>query len=344
MKKSLLSLTISLIVISWAKGSYADDIQFNTDLLDVKDKESIDFCAFKKTGYIVPGKYEMQLVVNNTLLGERRVTFFETTEKASSLCMTAELANELGLKKSELERLLASPHDAGCYDPNVLEGIIVKGDISKDTLTISIPQAYRDYISESWDPPSRWDEGVKGALLDYGINLQESHAEHGNGNNTNVSGYGIAGVNTGPWRLRADWQGRYQNNESQDGNEHSESEFNVNRVYAYRALPDLRAKLTLGEQDLGNSMFDSFQFTGASVVNDDNMLPPDLRGYAPEVVGIAKTNAKVVISQQGRVLYETQVASGPFRIQDINSAVSGTLDVRVEEQDGSVQTESPPVP
>ncbi|WP_337241544.1 fimbria/pilus outer membrane usher protein, partial [Proteus faecis] len=55
-------------------------------------------------------------------------------------------------------------------------------------------------------------------------------------------------------------------------------------------------------------------------------------------VGIAKTNAKVVISQQGRVLYETQVASGPFRIQDISSAVSGMLDVRVEEQDGSVQT------
>ncbi|MFT1843819.1 fimbria/pilus outer membrane usher protein, partial [Vibrio cholerae] len=59
--------------------------------------------------------------------------------------------------------------------------------------------------------------------------------------------------------------------------------------------------------------------------------------YAPEVTGVARTNAKVVISQQGRVLYETQVASGPFRIQDINDAVSGQLDVRVEEQDGSVQ-------
>lgn len=45
----------------------------------------------------------------------------------------------------------------------------------------------------------------------------------------------------------------------------------------------------------------------------------------------------MVVSQQGRVLYETQVAAGPFRIQDINDAVSGELDVRVEEQDGSVQ-------
>ena len=67
------------------------------------------------------------------------------------------------------------------------------------------------------------------------------------------------------------------------------------------------------------------------------MLPPNLQGYAPEVSGVARTNAKVTISQQGRVIYESQVAPGPFRIQELNSSVSGTLDVRVEEQDGRVQ-------
>lgn len=343
MKQTFLSLTISFIVISWAKGSYAGDIQFNTDLLDVKDKENIEAGVFKKAGYIIPGNYTMQMVVNGVAVGERKVIFYEQSENSSQLCLTAELANELGLKTSELDRLLANrqevPPQAGeCYNPDVLEGMVIKGEINKDTLTISVPQAYRDYASESWDPPSRWDEGVDGALLDYGINLQENQSAHGNGNSTNASAYGVAGINVGKWRWRADWQGRYQHNEGREGNDHTMSEFDVHRVYAYRALPELSAKLMLGEQDLGTSMFDSFQFTGASMVTDDNMLPPNLRGYAPEVVGIAKTNAKVVISQQGRVLYETQVASGPFRIQDISSAVSGTLDVRVEEQDGSVQT------
>ncbi|MEB0150753.1 fimbria/pilus outer membrane usher protein, partial [Pseudomonas sp. CCC2.2] len=37
-------------------------------------------------------------------------------------------------------------------------------------------------------------------------------------------------------------------------------------------------------------------------------------------------------------LYDALVAAGPFRIRDLNDAVSGTLDVRVEEQDGSVKT------
>lgn len=85
-------------------------------------------------------------------------------------------------------------------------------------------------------------------------------------------------------------------------------------------------------------MFDSWRYTGASLVSDESQLPPRLRGYAPEVSGIARTNAKVTISQQGRVIYESTVAAGPFRIHELNSAVSGQLDVRVEEQDGSVQT------
>ena len=72
------------------------------------------------------------------------------------------------------------------------------------------------------------------------------------------------------------------------------------------------------------------------------MLPPSLQGYAPEVSGIAKTNAKVTISQSGRIIYETNVPAGPFRIQGLDSSVRGRLDVRVEAQflvkeDGTIE-------
>ncbi|WP_261464917.1 fimbria/pilus outer membrane usher protein, partial [Serratia fonticola] len=133
-----------------------------------------------------------------------------------------------------------------------------------------------------------------------------------------LSGNGTAGANLGSWRLRADWQA---NLERQTGSgQSSRQQLDWSRYYAYRAVPSLRSKLTVGEDYLDSGMFDSFRFTGVSLISDDNMLPPNLRGYAPEVVGVAKTNAKVVISQQGRVLYETTVASGPFRIQDINDS------------------------
>lgn len=74
------------------------------------------------------------------------------------------------------------------------------------------------------------------------------------------------------------------------------------------------------------------------------MLPPNLRGYAPDISGVAHTTAKVTVSQMGRVIYETQVPAGPFRIQDLGDSVSGTLHIRIEEQNGGCRnmTSAPP--
>ncbi|HFO6742172.1 TPA: fimbria/pilus outer membrane usher protein, partial [Escherichia coli] len=110
------------------------------------------------------------------------------------------------------------------------------------------------------------------------------------------------------------------------------------RFYMYRAIPRWRANLTLGENYINSEIFSSWRYTGASLESDDRMLPPKLRGYAPQVSGIADTNARVVISQQGRTLYDSTVPAGPFTIQDLDSSVRGRLDVEVIEQDGRKKT------
>lgn len=109
------------------------------------------------------------------------------------------------------------------------------------------------------------------------------------------------------------------------------------RYYAWRALPSLKAKLGLGEDYLNSDIFDGFNYVGGSISTDDQMLPPNLRGYAPDISGVAHTTAKVTVSQMGRVIYETQVPAGPFRIRDLGDSVSGTLHIRIEEQNGQVQ-------
>lgn len=88
------------------------------------------------------------------------------------------------------------------------------------------------------------------------------------------------------------------------------------------------ATVMLGEIFLASNLLDSWRHTGISFNSDERMLPPSLRGYAAEVSGIARTNAKVTVSQLGKVVYQTTVASGPFRIQSLNSAVNGQLDVK----------------
>ncbi|RTF43764.1 outer membrane usher protein [Serratia marcescens] len=313
----------------------ADVIQFNTDVLDINDRKNIDLSQFTRSGYIMPGVYTMVVHVNKNDLPEQPVTFMapESDPKGSEACLSPELVNQLGLKEKLLSTLNWT-HGGRCLDASSLAGMEARGDLASSSLYLNIPQAYLEYSSENWDPPSRWDDGIPGLLFDYNVNAQTQKHQKG-GSSYSLSGNGTGGANLGAWRLRADWQG--QLNHQTGVGQPTDKKLEWSRYYAYRAIPALRSRLTLGEDYLDSGIFESFRFSGASLVSDDNMLPPNLRGYAPEVVGVAKTNAKVTISQQGRVIYETQVAAGPFRIQDINDAISGELDVRVEEQDGSVQ-------
>ncbi|MBD8162654.1 outer membrane usher protein [Erwinia persicina] len=329
----VLGLIISYLISGAAIDVHAEEFSFNTDVLDVNDRSNFDLNQFSRSGYIMPGDYVMSIHINKQELQEQPVTYVvpENDPKGSEPCITREMVEQFGLK-DEMNSKLSWWHDHQCLLLNSLPGMSAKGDLGAAVLNLGIPQAYLEYSSGDWDPPSRWDNGIPGILLDYNLNAQTQRQMKNGGQNASLSGNGTLGANMGAWRLRADWQTRYDR-QSQG----VKNNWEWSRYYAYRAIPRWGASLTVGENYLNSDIFDSFRFIGASLASDDSMLPPNLRGYAPEVTGVARTNAKVIISQQGRVIQETQVASGPFRIQDLNDAVTGQLDVRVEEQDGSVQ-------
>ncbi|HFF8523336.1 TPA: outer membrane usher protein [Providencia rettgeri] len=332
-----LSLAIALSLYGvltpiWA----AQAIQFNTDVLDLEDKNNIDLEQFSQAGYIMPGNYSLALKVNSEQVADISVPFYlaENDPNSSIACLSPDIVQQLGLTASALKDVKWW-HDGQCLEQNSLPGMLISGDLSTSSLYVSLPQAYLEYTAPNWDPPSRWDDGVSALILDYNLNTNSNHSYNGGKDTHSANGNGVAGVNLGAWRFRANWQGRV--NHTAGRSQGTQKDFNWDRFYAYRALPTVAAKLVLGEDYLVSNIFDSFRYIGASIRSDLNMLPPNLRGYAPEVTGIAKTNATVTVSQQGRILYETQVAPGPFRIQDLSDAVSGKLDVTVKEQDGTVQ-------
>lgn len=53
----------------------ADDIQFNTDVLDVTDRNNIDLSQFSRGGYIMPGTYSMVVHINKNDLPEQKSRF-----------------------------------------------------------------------------------------------------------------------------------------------------------------------------------------------------------------------------------------------------------------------------
>ncbi|WP_434638721.1 outer membrane usher protein [Klebsiella sp. I138] len=331
-RRSPLSVLILGLMISATRTWADDEIQFNTDVLDTQDKSNIDLSHFSRRGYVMPGEYTFSIMVNKDILREEQIVVYPDGESGqdSLICLTPEQISRFNMKASAIDDLRWL-RDGQCLDKSSLEGLEMRVDLAKDTLYLSIPQAWLEFTAPNWDPPSRWDDGIGGMVADYNLNMQTQHSQNGT-DSQSFSGTGVLGANLGAWRARADWQANWNKR-----NGYTDKDFSFSRYYLYRAIPSLKAKLTVGEDYLSSDIFDTFRFSGVSLNSDLSMLPPSLRGYAPEVTGISRAGGKVTISQQGRVLYETQVAAGPFRIQELNDAVSGTLDVRVEELDGSVQ-------
>ncbi|EAM6659642.1 fimbria/pilus outer membrane usher protein [Salmonella enterica] len=331
---SRIAFFVCLACLPWQVSA----VEFNTDIVDANDKRNIDFSGFSRAGYVMPGTYPMQIRLNGEGLGnEIPVTFMVRpggdAQSLPEACLSPEVVDGMGLTESAQQKL-GTWRDGTCADFSALPGVMLKPDLAKGALNISIPQAWLEYSDSSWLPPSRWDNGIPGVLLDYNASATVSKSK-GQSQTQNAAINGTAGANAGAWRLRADYQGNYTR---QTGNgQGAQQNMDLTRIYLYRPLPQIRARLTIGENYVNSTLFDSWRYTGGVLESDENMLPPNQRGYAPEIIGVAKTNARVVVTQQGRVLYDSTVPAGPFNIRSLNNATRGQLDVKVTEQNGEEQ-------
>ncbi|WP_240643346.1 outer membrane usher protein [Serratia marcescens] len=324
-----------LVILSflWVRPAFSAT-EFNTDVLDIGERSKVDLSRFSDADYVMPGAYLLDIKINQKTLPQRSIQYFPSPDNksGSQVCLPPDLVEKMALKE-EAAKKITLWHDNQCADIRGIKGATISDRIGGGVLAITIPQAWMKYSDPDWTPPEQWDDGIPGLLLDYNLSGQLGKQSHNNNTAQNLSSYGTLGANLGPWRLRADYQANY----NQQAGDRSTG-FDWNQIYAYRALPMQAAKLTLGEIYLDSGVFDAYRFTGLNLASDERMLPPNLQGYAPEVRGIAKSNAKITVSQEGRTLYETTVPAGPFAIQDLNSSVRGKLDVKVEEQDGTVST------
>lgn len=339
LRLSLCPVALAVLAVLFSPGyvmAENDDVEFNIDVLDVKERGEVDINRFSRAGYLMPGDYLFNVVANRSEFPEEKINYIAPENKPddSLACLSPDLVSRFGFKENELKKSHWW-HNEQCLDVSSFPGMTVRPDLGTGVLKISIPQALLEYTSESWDPPSRWDDGVPGFILDYYLNARHTQSRTSS-DAQSLSGNGVTGLNVGAWRLRANWQGDYDRQSGVTGT--TKKNFKWDRFYLFRAIKSLKSELMVGEAYLPSTLFDAFRFTGASLTSDDAQLAPNLRGYAPEVVGVAKTNAKVTVSQQGSVIYETTVASGPFRIQDLNNAVMGKLDVTIQEQDGTKRT------
>ncbi|WP_227744167.1 fimbria/pilus outer membrane usher protein [Hafnia paralvei] len=311
----------------------ARSVEFNTHLLDADDRKNVDLSAYSKEGYVAPGEYLVDIILNGRTIKEQQVVSFnlDNSKNNSYACITQSIIDSFSLK-NEIKNSLFFYPGTQCIHLAIPDSSVVYSP-DNQTLSITVPQADLLYQDDVWSPPSQWDNGVNGFIFDYNL-LASRYMPHQGDVSSNYSLYGTSGLNLGVWRLRSD----YQYNTTKGSSGYNESSLTFPQTYLFRPIPSLQARLVMGQTYLSSDIFDSFRFTGASMASDERMLPPSLRGYAPQITGIAQTHAQVTVSQNGRILWQSQVPAGPFVVPGLSETVRGNLNVTVREDNGQIHT------
>ncbi|HGI5215145.1 TPA: FimD/PapC N-terminal domain-containing protein [Providencia alcalifaciens] len=168
MKLNLIT-KLMLLMLTPMVALSEEAVDFNTDFIDSDGKENVDFSKFSHANYVPPGDYSLAIEVNRAKVSmEQPITFFNPNydDKISLACVTPEIYALLGLKK-EWDSQVKWLDDGKCLDIRSVPDMTIQGDLAKNVVEFNIPQAYMEYSDPDWDPPSRWDDGIMGAFIDY---------------------------------------------------------------------------------------------------------------------------------------------------------------------------------
>jgi outer membrane usher protein len=313
---------------------------FNPAFLEGDHVSITDLSRFENGSRQPAGIYRVDIWLNGEFVFTKDIGFSESNDSNLSNvsggltpCLTPGLIRQLGVMLPKLSES-RDYNDKECVNiTEKFQGSESVFDFNKLHLNLSFPQASLASNARGFIPSSEWDEGISAGLLNY--TLTGSRGTYGDSNYLNLQ----SGINSGPWRLRNN--SVWSLNTSSD-NKTMSSWKNISS-YVQRAIIPLKSELILGDNNTSNDVFDSTGYRGVRIYSDDNMYPNSLQGYAPTVRGIARTNAKITIRQNGYVVYQNFVTPGPFDINDLNPTTSsGDLEVSVEENDGVTQVYSVP--
>ncbi|WAL55446.1 fimbrial biogenesis outer membrane usher protein (plasmid) [Klebsiella variicola subsp. tropica] len=306
---------------------------FDPSLLasDVAGGGDIDLSAFAIPGGGMEGEQEVGIYINNDFYSRATLNFKNTDERGLLPDFPADFFDDILYEEYLVfDKTQVIPSSDFLAKVPFSE---VTFDQALSRVNVSIPQAYIDEGAKLVSSPDTWDYGVPALLFDY--NISGNRNKYNDSNSESFYASSLVGVNLWGWRLRTSANYNQYTTDSVWGKTRSETNSFFN-TYIERDISSLRAGLRIGEASTGGIILDSIPFRGIKLYSDDDMLGYRLRNYSPTVRGIARSQAVVTISQNGRQVYQTNVPPGPFQLNDFYiSGYSGDMVVTVREADGS---------
>ncbi|ALR77349.1 fimbria/pilus outer membrane usher protein [[Enterobacter] lignolyticus] len=277
---------------------------------------------FNQQNAIAEGRYSVDVWLNGQFVERLDVLFRKDSAGDVAPCLPADFWQAQGLTS-------ADEQGEACLTPRErVSGGDWQFDQGALRLQLSVPQAALKRTPVDYVPPAQWQSGENVVFSNYNLNVYH------NKNAGRESDYGWlglnSGINLGTWQFRqqssANWR-RENGRESQ--------QWDALQTWLQRPIAGLGSLLTVGESYTPGNLLGSMAFTGVKLETDQRMWPQSRRGYAPEIRGTASTPSRVVVTQNGRTLYETSVPQGPFILDDLpNTAWDGDLQVEITGADG----------
>lgn len=305
---------------------------FNPELIEL-DNPGIDRADLNgfETGSQAAGVYHVDIVLDGQLADTQDVTFHKVTDSEGESrlepCLSVDQLRQWGVKTERFPGL--SQPGSPCAHLAAIPQASTDFQFASQRLAISVPQAALTIQARGFVQPALWDEGITAAMLNYSLSGASIMNKNGGSDSSQYANL-RPGLNIGPWRLR--------NYTTWSRGSEGQTQWDNVYTYARRGIVPLKAQLTLGDSASPADVFDSMPFRGGQLASDDDMLPDSLRGYAPVVRGIARTNAQIIIRQNGYQIYQNYIAPGAFEITDMYpTGGAGDLEVTIKEADGSEQ-------
>jgi outer membrane usher protein len=338
-------LSLLALLIAAAPLAYAEDY-FDPSLLNLpagSDPSKIDLSSFSTVGATPAGRYMVTLLINQQDVGNREINFSSDEHGKVVAEFTPKLLDELGVNIEAIAALKALPAETTISDLSAyISDSKVTFDLAKLRLNLSVPQIAMKPDSRGYVDPKLLDQGIPALLLNYQLSAGRQWSKGddslSDSQSDNVFGSVRGGVNLGAWRLRSTMTYNHTSAEMQGTTTRSDRT-SFSNSYIMRDIQRWSSEMVLGESSTRNDVLDSIPFKGVRLGSNDQMLPSSMRGFAPEINGIAQSNARVAIRQNGNIVYQTFVAPGPFSIRDLYpTGTAGDLEVTITEADGTVRT------
>lgn len=334
---SRLVCSIAAPLVLWGVGAFDAEARdyFNPELLEIDNplQGKTDLSIFEEGETQAPGTYRVDIYINNEQQDTRDVDFRMVSgndgKESLQPCISVAQLNEMGVRTDQFPEIGDSKEQ--CAALYAIPQANADFRFSAQQLLLSFPQAAMSQNARGYVPESQWDSGIPAFLLNYSLSGDNTDVRNGSGKDSNSQYANMRpGLNIGPWRVR--------NYTTWNRDSEGQAEWDMVYTYAQRDITPLKSVLTLGDRSSPSDVFDSVPFRGAQLASDDDMIPESMKGYAPVVRGIARTNAQVTIRQNGYVIYQSYVAPGAFEITDMfPTGGSGDLYVTIKEADGSKQ-------